>query len=126
MRFTCELSELADSNVYIAAVPTPIDSHKLPDLSYLVKASHSVGKLLKGGDVVIYESTVYPGTTEEKCVPILELVSGLKYNTHFFAGYSPERANPGDKLHRVATVMKVTSGSTPETADFVNASTLLR
>ena len=121
LRFTCDLSDLADCNVYIVTVPTPIDAHKRPDLTHLIKASHSVGKVLKAGDIVIYELTVYPGSTEEDCVPILEQVSGLTYNEHFFAGYSPERINPGDKLHRVATIKKVTSGSTPEVADFVDA-----
>ena len=121
LRFTCELTDLADCNVYIVTVPTPIDAHKRPDLTHLVKASYSVGKVLKVGDIVIYESTVYPGSTEEDCVPILEQVSGLTFNKHFFAGYSPERINPGDKLHRVATIKKVTSGSTPEIAEFVNA-----
>jgi UDP-N-acetyl-D-galactosamine dehydrogenase len=121
LRFTCELAGIADCNVYIVTVPTPIDAHKRPDLTHLVKASHSVGKVLKVGDIVIYESTVYPGSTEEDCVPILEQVSGLTFNEHFFAGYSPERINPGDKLHRVTTIKKVTSGSTPEIADFVDA-----
>ena len=120
LRFTSELADLADRNVYIVTVPTPIDAHKRPDLTHLVKASYSVGKVLKAGDIVIYESTVYPGSTEEDCVPILEQVSGLTFNEHFFAGYSPERINPGDKLHRVATIKKVTSGSTPEVADFVD------
>ena len=121
LRFTCDLSDLADCNVYIVTVPTPIDAHKRPDLTHLVKASYSVGKVLKVGDIVIYESTVYPGSTEEDCVPILEQVSGLTFNEHFFAGYSPERINPGDKLHRVVTIKKVTSGSTPEIAEFVDA-----
>jgi UDP-N-acetyl-D-galactosamine dehydrogenase len=121
LRFTCELSDLAHSTVYIVTVPTPIDSHKRPDLSHLVKASHAVGKLLKPGNVVIYELTVYPGTTEEECVPILERASGLTYNVNFFVGYSPERVNPGDRLHRVANIIKVTSGSTSDTADFVDA-----
>ena len=121
LRFTCDLSDLADCNVYIVTVPTPIDAKKRPDLTHLIKASYSVGKVLKAGDVVIYESTVYPGSTEEDCVPILEQVSRLTFNEHFFAGYSPERINPGDKLHRVATVKKITSGSTPEIADFVDA-----
>jgi UDP-N-acetyl-D-galactosamine dehydrogenase len=107
--------------VYIVTVPTPIDAHKRPDLTYLVKASYSVGKVLKVGDIVIYESTVYPGSTEEDCVPILEQVSGLTFNVDFFAGYSPERINPGDKLHRLATIKKVTSGSTPEVAEFIDA-----
>ena len=121
LRFTCEPSDLADCNVYIITVPTPIDAHKRPDLTHLVKASHTVGRLLKAGDIVVYESTVYPGSTEEVCVPILEQVSRLTFNRDFFAGYSPERINPGDKLHRLATIKKITSGSTPEAADFVDA-----
>ena len=102
-------------------VPTPIDEFKQPDLTPLIKASSSIGKVLKKGDVVVYESTVYPGATEETCIPVLEQVSGLKFNQDFFAGYSPERINPGDKLHRVTNILKVTSGSTPEVADFVDA-----
>ena len=102
-------------------VPTPIDEFKQPDLTPLIKASTSIGKVLKKGDVVVYESTVYPGATEEACIPVLEQVSGLKFNQDFFAGYSPERINPGDKLHRVTNILKVTSGSTPEVADFVDA-----
>jgi UDP-N-acetyl-D-glucosamine/UDP-N-acetyl-D-galactosamine dehydrogenase len=121
LRFTCELSDLTDRNVYIVTVPKPIDAYRRPDLTHLVEASNSVGKLLKAGDIVIYESTVYPGSTEEICVPVLERVSTLTFNKDFFAGYSPERINPGDKLHRVATIKKITSGSTPETADFVDA-----
>ncbi|MDY3331025.1 MAG: nucleotide sugar dehydrogenase, partial [Pelistega sp.] len=101
--------------------PTPIDEYKQPDLTPLVKASETIGKVLKKGDIVIYESTVYPGATEEVCVPVLEKVSGLKYNVDFYAGYSPERINPGDKLHRVSTIKKVTSGSTPAIADVVDA-----
>ena len=120
LRFTHELADLAACNVYIVTVPTPIDPHKRPDLTHLIEASYSVGKVLKVGDIVVYESTVYPGSTEEDCVPILELVSGLTFNEHFFAGYSPERINPGDKLHRVPTIKKVTSGSTPEVAQFVD------
>lgn len=120
LRFSSQLSDLAACNVLIVTVPTPIDGHRRPDLTPLIKASQTIGKVLKAGDVVIYESTVYPGATEEDCVPILEQVSGLKFNQDFFAGYSPERINPGDKLHRVATIMKVTSGSTPEVADFVD------
>ena len=115
------LEEIADCNVYIVTVPTPIDSARRPDLSPLRKASESLGKVLRPGDVVVYESTVYPGCTEEVCVPILEQVSGLKFNQDFFCGYSPERINPGDKEHRVANILKVTSGSTPEAADFVDA-----
>lgn len=118
---TSDLADLATCNVYIVTVPTPIDSHRRPDLMPLLKASHSIGRILKRSDVVIYESTVYPGATEEDCVPVLEEVSGLKFNREFFVGYSPERINPGDKLHRVANIKKVTSGSTPDAADFVDA-----
>jgi UDP-N-acetyl-D-glucosamine/UDP-N-acetyl-D-galactosamine dehydrogenase len=120
LHFTCELSDLTKCNVFIVTVPTSVDAHKRPDLTHLIKASHSVGKLLKVGDIVIYESTVYPGSTEENCVPILEKVSDLTFNEHFFVGYSPERINPGDKLHRIASIKKVTSGSTPEIADVVD------
>jgi UDP-N-acetyl-D-galactosamine dehydrogenase len=120
LRFTSELEDIRRCHVYIVTVPTPIDSARRPDLTPLVKASESIGKVLKRGDVVVYESTVYPGCTEEVCVPILERVSGLKFNEDFFAGYSPERINPGDKQHRVTSILKVTSGSTPEVADFVN------
>lgn len=121
LTYTSDVSDIADCNVYIVTVPTPIDAHKRPDLTPLIKASETVGKVLKRGDVVIYESTVYPGATEEDCVPVLERVSGLTFNADFFAGYSPERINPGDKQHRLPTIMKVTSGSTPEVADFVDA-----
>jgi UDP-N-acetyl-D-galactosamine dehydrogenase len=120
LHYTGDLADLADCNVYIVTVPTPIDAHKRPDLSPLIKASGAVGKVLKKGDVVIYESTVYPGATEEDCVPVLEAVSGLKFNVDFYAGYSPERINPGDKLHRVATIKKVTSGSTPQVAELID------
>ena len=120
LRFTTNLSELRRSRVFIVTVPTPIDDYKRPDLSPLVRASESVGTVLRKGSVVVYESTVYPGCTEEVCVPILERVSGLKFNRDFFAGYSPERINPGDKEHRLTTIRKVTSGSTPEVADFVD------
>ncbi|BDU21868.1 Vi polysaccharide biosynthesis UDP-N-acetylglucosamine C-6 dehydrogenase TviB [Dyella sp. GSA-30] len=120
LRFSAELDDIRDCNVYIVTVPTPIDLAKRPDLTPLVRASETLGKVLKPGDIVVYESTVYPGCTEEVCVPILERVSGLVYNRDFFAGYSPERINPGDKQHRVTTILKVTSGSTPETADFVD------
>ena len=120
LRVTGEPSELESCNVYVVTVPTPIDQFKRPDLRPLISASHTVGKTLKKGDVVIYESTVYPGCTEEDCVPVLELESGLKFNRDFFAGYSPERINPGDKEHRVTSIKKVTSGSTPEAADFVD------
>jgi UDP-N-acetyl-D-galactosamine dehydrogenase len=121
LRFSAALDDIRDRNVYIVTVPTPIDTAKRPDLTPLIKASESLGKVLKPGDTVVYESTVYPGCTEEVCVPILEKVSGLTYNRDFFAGYSPERINPGDKLHRVTTILKVTSGSTPEVADFVDS-----
>ena len=121
LTYTTDLAELKKCRVFIVTVPTPIDEYKRPDLTPLVKASESVGKVLKKGDVVVYESTVYPGCTEEVCVPILERVSGLKFNKDFFAGYSPERINPGDKEHRVTSIKKVTSGSTPEAADFVDA-----
>ena len=120
LTFTTDLAAMKRCQVYIVTVPTPIDEYKRPDLTPLVKASESVGKVLKRGDVVVYESTVYPGCTEEICVPILERESGLKFNKDFFAGYSPERINPGDKEHRLPTIKKVTSGSTPEVADFVN------
>jgi len=120
LTYTSNPGDLADCNVYIVTVPTPIDSAKRPDLSPLIGASHAIGKLLNKDDVVIYESTVYPGATEEVCVPILEAESGLGFNQDFFAGYSPERINPGDKEHRVTTILKVTSGSTPESADFVD------
>lgn len=121
LRFSADGEELAKSNTFIVTVPTPIDEFKQPDLTPLVKASETIGKVLKKGDIVIYESTVYPGATEEVCVPVLEKVSGLKYNVDFYAGYSPERINPGDKLHRVSTIKKVTSGSTPAIADVVDA-----
>ena len=121
LKFTADLEDLKQCNCFIVTVPTPIDEHKRPDLTPLIRASEAVGGLLKKGDVVIYESTVYPGCTEEDCVPILEKFSGLKFNQDFFAGYSPERINPGDKEHRVTTIKKVTSGSTPEIADLVDA-----
>lgn len=121
LRFTSEATHLAEANVYIVTVPTPIDEYKQPDLTPLVRASETIGKVLKRGDIVIYESTVYPGATEEECVPVLERISGLRFNDDFFAGYSPERINPGDKMHRVSTIKKVTSGSTPEIADLVDA-----
>ncbi len=121
LRFTADLEDLRACNVFIVTVPTPIDAAKRPDLTPLVRASESLGKVLKRGDTVVYESTVYPGCTEEVCVPILERVSGLTFNTDFFVGYSPERINPGDKQHRVTTIQKVTSGSTPDAADFVDA-----
>lgn len=120
LSFSCDLTTLAQCNVFIVTVPTPIDEHKKPDLTPLIKASESIGKVLKKGDIVIYESTVYPGATEEDCVPVLERVSGLTFNQDFYAGYSPERINPGDKEHRVTTIKKVTSGSTPQVADLVD------
>ena len=120
IQFSANPASLGDCNVYIVTVPTPIDEHKRPDLTPLIKASESIGKTLKKGDIVIYESTVYPGATEEDCVPVLEAVSGLTFNQDFFAGYSPERINPGDKEHRVTTITKVTSGSTPEIAELVD------
>src|SRR6218665_508371 len=118
--YSSEIKELADVNCFIITVPTPVDEFNKPDLTPLVKASTSVGSILKKGDIVIYESTVYPGCTEEICVPVLEKISGLKFNVDFFCGYSPERINPGDKLHRVTTIKKVTSGSTPEVAEKVD------
>ena len=120
LRFSSQLADLAHCNVYIVTVPTPIDSAKRPDLTPLIRASETLAKVLKRGDIVVYESTVYPGCTEEVCVPLLAKGSGLVFNQDFFAGYSPERINPGDKLHRVTSILKVTSGSTPETADFVD------
>ncbi|WP_436917642.1 Vi polysaccharide biosynthesis UDP-N-acetylglucosamine C-6 dehydrogenase TviB [Acinetobacter schindleri] len=120
LTYSAELNDLKDCNFFIVTVPTPIDEFKQPDLTPLIKASQSIGKVLKKGDVVVYESTVYPGATEETCIPVLEEVSGLKFNQDFFAGYSPERINPGDKLHRVTNILKITSGSTPKVADFVD------
>jgi UDP-N-acetyl-D-galactosamine dehydrogenase len=120
LSYTTNPDTISDCNVYIITVPTPIDEFKRPDLTPLVKASETVGKLLKKGDTVIYESTVYPGATEEDCVPVLEAESGLVFNEDFFCGYSPERINPGDKTHRLTTIKKVTSGSTPNTAKLVD------
>lgn len=120
LRFSSDVNDLRDCSVFIVTVPTPIDDHKRPDLTPLIRASETIGEVLKRGDVVIYESTVYPGATEEVCVPILEKASGLKMNGDFFVGYSPERINPGDKQHRLPDIRKVTSGSTPETAAFVD------
>jgi len=120
LSFTTNLADLKKCRVFIVTVPTPIDGYKRPDLTPLERASESVGKVLKKGDVVVYESTVYPGCTEEVCVPILERVSGLRFNKDFFCGYSPERINPGDKEHRLTTIRKVTAGSTPEAAEFVD------
>lgn len=121
--FVCtdNLEEIKSCNVYVVAVPTPVDHNNHPDLTPLVKASETVGKVIARNDVVIYESTVYPGVTEEECLPVVEKVSGLKFNIDFFAGYSPERINPGDKEHTVEKIKKVTSGSTPEIADFVDS-----
>lgn len=116
LSFTANLGDLQKAQIFIVTVPTPINSANQPDITLLLKASDTVGRVLKQGDVVIYESTVYPGCTEEDCVPVLEKVSGLKFNTDFFAGYSPERINPGDKTHRISTIKKVTSGSTPDAA----------
>ncbi|MGY6270507.1 nucleotide sugar dehydrogenase, partial [Achromobacter denitrificans] len=120
LTYTADRAELGRANVFIVTVPTPIDEYKQPDLTPMVKASETIGAVLKRGDIVIYESTVYPGATEEDCVPVLERVSGLKFNVDFYAGYSPERINPGDKAHRVSTIKKVTSGSTPEVAELVD------
>ncbi|MET0001368.1 MAG: nucleotide sugar dehydrogenase, partial [Candidatus Thiodiazotropha lotti] len=120
LSYTSEPEDLKPCNIFIVTVPTPINEHKQPDLSPLMDASHQLGKVLKPGDIAIFESTVYPGATEEVCVPIMEAESGLKFNQDFFVGYSPERINPGDKEHRLPTIKKVTSGSTPEVADFVD------
>jgi UDP-N-acetyl-D-galactosamine dehydrogenase len=121
LSFTTKTEDLEGCNCFIVTVPTPIDEHKNPDLTLLIRASQTIGKVLKAGDFVIYESTVYPGCTEEDCIPVLEKASGLKLNQDFFAGYSPERINPGDKEHRVTNIKKVTSGSTPEAADLIDA-----
>ncbi|EXB72348.1 Vi polysaccharide biosynthesis UDP-N-acetylglucosamine C-6 dehydrogenase TviB [Acinetobacter sp. 230853] len=120
LSYTSHFEDLAECNFFIVTVPTPIDDFKQPDLTPLITASTSIAKVLKKGDIVVYESTVYPGATEEACIPVLEQVSGLKFNQDFFAGYSPERINPGDKQHRVTNILKITSGSTPEVADFVD------
>ena len=114
------LEDISTCNYYIVTVPTPVDKNNRPDLTPLYKSSETVGKVLKKGDIVIYESTVYPGVTEEECIPVLERISGLKFNVDFFAGYSPERINPGDKEHTVEKILKVTSGSTPEIGQKVN------
>ncbi|WP_136806386.1 Vi polysaccharide biosynthesis UDP-N-acetylglucosamine C-6 dehydrogenase TviB [Desulfosediminicola flagellatus] len=121
LKYTASLDDIRDCNIYIVAVPTPIDAAKRPDFAPLIGASRTVGACLSPGDIVIYESTVFPGATEEVCVPILEEISGLKFNADFFCGYSPERINPGDKQHRLPSIVKVTSGSTPEIADFVDS-----
>lgn len=120
IRLSSEVNDLADCRIYIITVPTPVDEHKKPDLTALLHASQTIGRMLKKGDVVIYESTVYPGCTEEDCVPVLEKESGLKYKQDFFCGYSPERISPGDHVHTLKNIIKVTSGSTPATADLVN------
>ncbi len=121
LTITTNIADLASCNFYIVTVPTPVDAHKRPDLSALLGASQSVGSILKKGDIVVYKSTVYPGATEEDCVPVLERISGLRFNIDFFAGYSPERVNPGDRQHRLPSIRKVTSGSTPAVADLVDA-----
>jgi len=121
IHFTAKADEIADCNIYIVTVPTPIDKNKRPNLTPLIKASETIGKVLKKNDIVVYESTVYPGATEEVCVPVLEKFSGLKFNEDFYCGYSPERINPGDKEHTVTKILKVTSGSTPEIAQKVDA-----
>lgn len=120
LKFTSSSDDLGIANFYIITVPTPVDQHNRPDLTPLIKASETVGKVLKKGDIVVYESTVYPGCTEQDCVPVLERVSGLKFNIDFYCGYSPERINPGDKEHTVTKILKVTSGSTPEIAEVVD------
>lgn len=120
LRYSYEPESLAEANVFIVTVPTPIDEYKQPDLTPLIRASETIGRVLKRGDIVIYESTVYPGATEEVCVPVLESVSGLRFNEDFYAGYSPERINPGDKKHRVTNIRKVTAGSTPEVAELID------
>lgn len=120
LRFSSERADLKRCNFFIVTVPTPIDEHRRPDLTPLLKASETLGQVIKAGDVVVFESTVYPGATEEECIPVIERVSGLRFNVDFYAGYSPERINPGDKLHRVTNIKKVTSGSTPDVATFVD------
>jgi UDP-N-acetyl-D-galactosamine dehydrogenase len=120
LRYSCNAQDLQQVEIFIVTVPTPVDQANRPDMTPLVKASETVGKVLKAGDIVIYESTVYPGATEEVCVPVLEKFSGLKFNLDFFCGYSPERINPGDKEHRLSTIKKVTSGSTPAVAEKVD------
>jgi len=120
LSYTSSLDDIKNCNIYIVTVPTPIDEFKTPDLTPLISASKTVGSVLSKGDIVIYESTVYPGATEDSCIPVIEKASGLKFNSDFYAGYSPERINPGDKEHRVTNILKVTSGSTPEVASFVD------
>jgi UDP-N-acetyl-D-galactosamine dehydrogenase len=120
LSYSSDIQALSDCNFFIVTVPTPIDDYKQPDLTPLISASKAIGGLLKQNDIVVYESTVYPGATEEVCIPVLEKVSGLTFNQDFYAGYSPERINPGDKEHRVTNILKVTAGSTPQVADFVD------
>ena len=120
MVYSTNMEDIKDCNVYIVTVPTPIDSSNRPDLTPLIKSSQTIGKVLKKDDIVIYESTVYPGVTEEVCVPQLELESGMTFNKDFFCGYSPERINPGDKEHTVTKILKITAGSTPQIADVVD------
>ncbi len=120
LKFSFDLEDIKRANLYIVTVPTPVDNYKIPDLTPLIKASETVGKVLSKGDIVVYESTVYPGCTEEDCVPVLENFSGYKFNQDFYCGYSPERINPGDKEHRVSTIKKIVSGSTPEVGELLN------
>lgn len=120
LSFTSDIQALKECSFFIVTVPTPIDEYKQPDLTPLIKASTAIGSILKKNDIVVYESTVYPGATEEICIPVLEKTSGLVFNKDFYAGYSPERINPGDKEHRVTNILKVTAGSTPEIANFVD------
>ena len=121
LSYTCELNDIKNCNFYVVTVPTPITEENIPDLTPLKKASEALAKVVSRGDVIVFESTVYPGATEEVCIPIIEKLSGLIFNKDFFAGYSPERINPGDKINRLTTIMKITSGSTPEVANFVNS-----
>ncbi|MEO1364089.1 MAG: Vi polysaccharide biosynthesis UDP-N-acetylglucosamine C-6 dehydrogenase TviB, partial [Pseudomonadota bacterium] len=121
LRYTDQLADIADCSVYIVAVPTPIDNHRQPNLAPLLAASRDIGGVLRRGDIVIFESTVYPGATEENCLPVVEAASGLIRNVDFYAGYSPERINPGDKTRPLPKIVKVTSGSTPEAADLIDA-----
>ncbi|MBN2858069.1 MAG: Vi polysaccharide biosynthesis UDP-N-acetylglucosamine C-6 dehydrogenase TviB, partial [Candidatus Delongbacteria bacterium] len=120
LKCTCSLEDIKKCNFYIIAVPTPVDKYKNPDLTPLYKASETVAKVIKKGDIVVYESTVYPGATEEDCIPIIEKISGLKFNKDFFCGFSPERINPGDKVNTLTTIKKITSGSTPESAEIID------
>ena len=120
LSYTSDIAQLDQSNFYIVTVPTPIDDFKQPDLTPLIKASESIAKVLKNGDIVVYESTVYPGATEEVCIPVLEKMSGLRFNQDFFVGYSPERINPGDKQRHVTNILKITSGSTEQVADYID------